>query len=214
MQNDDTGDKSKPKDPNRVQPMPLPDDPLKNKELILPPLPVLPKKDSVSTPQTKVTPATPINDQMSTEMNSHQTLVQNKNLTTSANRLSQNVVKIDNRRPDDAAAVAAVSAVAVVSAVVSPQDDSNEFANGDLGQNHEDQNENNGNNGGNEMVFSTSELQEIENIMTKPKTINKRSTQRVRSRGQQPRTISQNTRKNSSTIVIKEEYADHPPEDE
>ena len=209
LQNDKSpADKSKVKDPNRLQPMPLPDDPQKSKELVLPPLPVFPKKEMIVTPQMstsqiKSIPSTPmIQDDVPPETKIQSRSTPGKhdgdnndddgddgNDGDNNNRAIHNHVKIDNRRLEP----------------VHNQEDSNEsnyFKSEDLQQNHE-------------MVFSSSELQEIENVMAKPKTVNKRQPQRNRGRSQQQsRTIAQNARKTQNTIVIKEDQVDDSAEDE
>jgi hypothetical protein len=211
--NSDTSDKSKSTDPNRVQPMPLPDDPQKSKELILPPLPVLPKKEntqptppassplaSTSSPPAPTQSSPPAPTQSSPP--APPAPLENKRVS---NRVLQSNAKIDNRR---------------LSAIEESNEDETNGLNdlNDLNDSNNDSNvkEQSTTQEHNEMVFSQSELQEIENIMTKPKTINKRPSQRGRGRGgqQQPRTVAQNARKNSNTIVVKEENVNHSAEDE
>jgi hypothetical protein len=211
--NSDTSDKSKSTDPNRVQPMPLPDDPQKSKELILPPLPVLPKKEntqptppassplaSTSSPPAPTQSSPPAPTQSSPP--APPAPLENKRVS---NRVLQSNAKIDNRR---------------LSAIEESNEDETNGLNdlNDLNDSKNDSNvkEQSTTQEHNEMVFSQSELQEIENIMTKPKTINKRPSQRGRGRGgqQQPRTVAQNARKNSNTIVVKEENVNHSAEDE
>jgi hypothetical protein len=227
--NSDTSDKSKSTDPNRVQPMPLPDDPQKSKELILPPLPVLPKKEntqptppassplaSTSSPPAPTQSSPPAPTQLSPPAPTQSSPpaptqssppappapLENKRVS---NRVLQSNAKIDNRR---------------LSAIEESNEDETNGLNdlNDLNDSKNDSNvkEQSTTQEHNEMVFSQSELQEIENIMTKPKTINKRPSQRGRGRGgqQQPRTVAQNARKNSNTIVVKEENVNHSAEDE
>ena len=203
--NSDTSDKSKSTDPNRVQPMPLPDDPQKSKELILPPLPVLPKKENTQpTPPASSPLASTSSPPAPTQSSppAPPAPLENKRVS---NRVLQSNAKIDNRR---------------LSAIEESNEDETNGLNdlNDLNDSNNDSNvkEQSTTQEHNEMVFSQSELQEIENIMTKPKTINKRPSQRGRGRGgqQQPRTVAQNARKNSNTIVVKEENVNHSAEDE
>ena len=203
--NSDTSDKSKSTDPNRVQPMPLPDDPQKSKELILPPLPVLPKKENTQpTPPASSPLASTSSPPAPTQSSppAPPAPLENKRVS---NRVLQSNAKIDNRR---------------LSAIEESNEDETNGLNdlNDLNDSKNDSNvkEQSTTQEHNEMVFSQSELQEIENIMTKPKTINKRPSQRGRGRGgqQQPRTVAQNARKNSNTIVVKEENVNHSAEDE
>ena len=218
MQNENTsGDKSKAKDPNRLQPMPLPDNPQKSSELILPPLPVFPKKEvAAPPPPPPMKPPTPENN---------------------SNRILSNDNKIDNRRPDSNddgtlseelhddddddddvdiqnkpfETVTSNKSITSMKSTKSMKSMKFNEPNGDADEPTKLVQPTQMSSDHNEMVFSQSELEEIENVMTKPKTINKRPSRRGRG---QPQQQQQSSRKNSNTIVIKGEYVNHSAEDE
>ena len=177
--------------------MPLPDDPEKNQEVLLPPLPPLPKREIVI-PENK----TNQNVVKTNDSEPIQSIPKDvPQITASENRRSNRIkfnlieepeIK-DNQEYENK----------------KNQDNTLTSENENLSYSEEqysDEQEKN-------LVFSKAELEEIENVMAKPKTtINKRQT--IKKQNTSLRTVPFSTRKNSKTNVIKDDFSNESAEDQ
>jgi hypothetical protein len=185
------------KDPNRLQPMPSPDDPQKSQDILLPPLPPLPKREIVVPERPTI-----VNIESKTNQSIQKEIPQS---TASENRRS-NRIKFNNEIGEESEIIDNQHNLNIydennnknldkilISEILPPEK-----------QYSEDQEKN--------LVFSKADLEEIENVMAKPKTtINKRQTTKKQNTSRQ---VPFSTRKILKTNVIKDEFSNESAEDE